>query len=230
MDALLYSPTTLLASDSSLQVLRPSSSLPGQAACRPLSSSRALRVLSRFKPHFPAQYFVSSDGGGCCFFSPRLGRVISRALTQPIEMTTPDLPAEQTKMPDSCIEPPASDHSNPFITPAQVIAIDPAAPSSSPRSIPITAAPAPAELSGGSRSLSSNNSIANAHASGVRSLSSSTFVALPSLLPRPLPGLAGSLGRSGRGAAKSGDPVGVAGRQKFLGVAILECGRFMRPM
>ena len=34
-----------------------------------------------------------------------------------------------------------------------------------------------------------------------------------------LPGLAGSLGRSGRGAAKSSDPVGVAGRQKLLGVA-----------
>ena len=33
------------------------------------------------------------------------------------------------------------------------------------------------------------------------------------------PGLAGSLGRSGRGAAKSSDPVGVAGRQKMLGVA-----------
>ena len=33
------------------------------------------------------------------------------------------------------------------------------------------------------------------------------------------PGLAGSLGRSGRGAAKSSDPVGVAGRQKLLGVA-----------
>ena len=32
-------------------------------------------------------------------------------------------------------------------------------------------------------------------------------------------GLAGSLGRSGRGAAKSSDPVGVAGRQKMLGVA-----------
>ena len=32
-------------------------------------------------------------------------------------------------------------------------------------------------------------------------------------------GLAGSLGRSGRGAAKSSDPVGVAGRQKLLGVA-----------
>ena len=32
-------------------------------------------------------------------------------------------------------------------------------------------------------------------------------------------GLAGSLGRSGRGAAKSSDPVGVAGRQNLLGVA-----------
>ena len=33
-------------------------------------------------------------------------------------------------------------------------------------------------------------------------------------------GLAGSLGRSGRGAAKSSDPVGVAGRQKFLWLLI----------
>ena len=44
----------------------------------------------------------------------------------------------------------------------------------------------------------------------------------PSAACRPVqkaPGLAGSLGRSGRGAAKSSDPDGVAGRQKLLGVA-----------
>ena len=43
----------------------------------------------------------------------------------------------------------------------------------------------------------------------------------------PRAGLAGSLGRSGRGAAKSSDPVGVAGRQNLLGVAVLEYGTFI---
>ena len=36
------------------------------------------------------------------------------------------------------------------------------------------------------------------------------------------PGLAGSLGRSGRGAEKSSDPVGVAGRQNCSGSLIQE--------
>ena len=51
----------------------------------------------------------------------------------------------------------------------------------------------------------------------------------PSAACRPVqkaPGLAGSLGRSGSGAAKSSDPVGVAGRQKVLGVAKSE-GKYL---
>ena len=40
-------------------------------------------------------------------------------------MATPDLPAEESDIPDNCIAPPASDNTDPFILPAQVRAIDP---------------------------------------------------------------------------------------------------------